>query len=67
MTDMTREGITDMTPTQSRIMGQLCENTGTDILDSGGSSGRMWQRNAGRDLFAEPCATYDDRRCRLWP
>ena len=50
-----------MTPTQSRLLGQLCENTGTDILDSGGSSGRMWQRNAGRDLFAEPCATYDDR------
>jgi len=60
-TDKTSEGIEDMTTTQERILRQLCENTGTDILDSGGSNGRMWQRNAGRDLFAEPDATYDDR------
>ena len=61
ITNVKGEGITDMTLTQARILGQLCENTGTDILDSGGSSGRMWQRNAGRDLFSEPDATYDDR------
>ena len=66
-TDTMSEGITDMTPpevrtpTQTRILGQLCENTGTHFLDSGGNSGRMWQRNAGRDLFAEPDATYNDR------
>lgn len=29
-----------------RLNAQLCENTGTHMLDSGGSNGRMWQRNA---------------------
>ena len=60
-TDTLSEGMEDMTTTQARILGQLCENTGTDFLDSGGSNGRMWQRNAGRNLFAEPDAIYSDR------
>ena len=32
-------------PTKARIIGMLTENTGCDILDSGGAHGRQWQQN----------------------
>jgi hypothetical protein len=36
--------------TEAVIYGMLTENTGTHFLDSGGSNGRAWQRNAGKTL-----------------
>lgn len=32
------------------VYSMLTENTGTHFLDSGGTSGRMWQRNGGKCL-----------------
>jgi hypothetical protein len=40
------------------LKGMLTENTGTHFLDSGGASGRHWQRNQDRDFGAEPEVTY---------
>ncbi|MCD6161556.1 MAG: hypothetical protein J7K40_03970, partial [candidate division Zixibacteria bacterium] len=37
--------ITEPDPLKARIIGLLTENTGCDILDSGGAYGRQWQRN----------------------
>jgi hypothetical protein len=51
----------ELTATQQSILDQLCENTGTHFLDSGGSSGRAWQRNAGHNLFAAPDAVFNDQ------
>jgi hypothetical protein len=39
--------------TKQVIAGMLTENTGRHMLDSGGDSGRQWQRNQGRDFAAE--------------
>jgi len=42
------------------IAAMLTENTGTHMLDSGGASGRGWQRNAGKaldDFESQPSAT----------
>ena len=36
--------------TEAVIYGMLTENTGTHFLDSGGSNGRAWQRNAMKTL-----------------
>ncbi len=36
------------------ILGQLRENTGRHMLDSGGAYGRHWERNQLRDFEAEP-------------
>jgi hypothetical protein len=36
--------------TEEVIYGMLTENTGTHFLDSGGATGRMWQRNAMKTL-----------------
>jgi hypothetical protein len=36
--------------TEEVIYGMLTENTGTHFLDSGGSDGRRWQRNAMKTL-----------------
>ena len=44
------------------IAAMLTENTGTHMLDSGGASGRGWQRNAGKalaDFESQPSATAD--------
>lgn len=41
---------------KNTIAGMLLENTGTHFLDSGGTSGRNWQRNQERDFECE-CAT----------
>jgi hypothetical protein len=48
--------------TEEVIYGMLTENTGTHFLDSGGSNGRMWQRNAMKtleDFKNEPEAWFD--------
>lgn len=37
--------ITEPDPLKARVIGMLTENTGCDILDSGGAYGRMWQSN----------------------
>ena len=37
--------IIETDPVKARIIGMLTENTGCDILDSGGAYGRQWQRN----------------------
>lgn len=37
----------------------LTENTGIAMCDSGGSDGRHWQRNQGRDFDSEPEITYE--------
>lgn len=36
--------------TEEVVFGMLTENTGTHFLDSGGSDGRRWQRNAMKTL-----------------
>ena len=36
--------------TKQIVYGMLTENTGTHFLDSGGSEGRMWQRNAKKTM-----------------
>ena len=44
------------------IAAMLTENTGTNMLDSGGANGRAWQRNAGNvvaDFEAQPAATLE--------
>lgn len=43
--------------TKQIIVEMLTESTGRSICDSGGSSGRNWQRNQGRDFAAEPAVT----------
>ena len=40
--------------TETVILEQLRENTGTHFLDSGGAYGRHWQRNQHRNIHAEP-------------
>ena len=37
--------ITETDPVKARIIRMLTENTGCDILDSGGAYGRAWERN----------------------
>ena len=37
--------ITEPDPLKARIIGMMTENTGCDILDSGGAYGRRWQQN----------------------
>ena len=52
--------------TEEVIYGMLTENTGTHFLDSGGTSGRAWQRNAKKtleDFRNEPEAWLDPE----WP
>ena len=36
--------------TQKTVFAMLTENTGTHFLDSGGTNGRMWQRNQGKSI-----------------
>jgi hypothetical protein len=48
--------------TEEVVYGMLTENTGTHFLDSGGSDGRAWQRNAKKtleDFRAEPEAYFE--------
>lgn len=43
--------------TNEKLVAMLTENTGVHFMDSGGETGRAWQRNAGRtlaDFEAEP-------------
>ena len=46
-------------PTADVLKEMLGENTGIHMLDSGGSSGRHWQHNQGRDFDADPEATME--------
>jgi hypothetical protein len=49
-------------PTERRIFEMLTENTGTHFLDSGGDSGRAWQRNqtlTATDFMERPKASFD--------
>ena len=41
------------------IKSMLLENTGKHFLDSGGESGRHWQRNQQRDFDSEPPITIE--------
>lgn len=41
-------------PTKKKIQELLCENTGCNILDSGGAYGRNWERNRQKDFDAIP-------------
>jgi hypothetical protein len=43
--------------TSTIIKKMLLENTGINMLDSGGDSNRAWQRNQGRAFDKEPRAT----------
>lgn len=54
------ETLTDKT--EAVIYGMLTENTGTHFLDSGGTNGRLWQRNQQLtldDFKKQPDATID--------
>lgn len=47
---------------QQTIANMMTENTGSHMLDSGGSNGRNWQRNLGKDIKhfrSLPSATAD--------
>lgn len=47
----------ELTRTAEKLAEMFTENTGTHMLDSGGASGRHWQRNAGKtaaDFLAAP-------------
>lgn len=35
---------------EQTIFEMITENTGTHMLDSGGDSGRNWQRNQGKSI-----------------
>lgn len=43
-----------LSKTEKVLVGMLTENTGCDILDSGGAYGRSWQRNQARAFWDEP-------------
>lgn len=47
--------------TEEVLLAMLTENTGTHFLDSGGDSGRNWQRNQGRDFENEAPSTLSFR------
>lgn len=52
------------TKTEQVIYDMLTENTGKHMLDSGGDSGRMWQRNQTKtleDFKNEPYCTIDSK------
>lgn len=52
----------ELTRTAEKLAEMFTENTGTHMLDSGGASGRHWQRNAGKtaaDFLAAP-EVYND-------
>lgn len=56
-------GIMTATATRDVVAGMLSENTGISILDSGGDSGRHWQRNTGltvSDWENMPSVTIDE-------
>lgn len=44
---------TKHTKTEKVLIAMLKENTGIALMDSGGDSGRHWQRNQGRDFDNE--------------
>ena len=46
-----------MNQTNQIVIKMLTEDTGRHMLDSGGTSGRHWQRNQERDFAAEPHTT----------
>jgi len=46
--------ISTVSITEQKIIEQLTTNTGTHFLDSGGASGRNWQRNQAKDFNNEP-------------
>jgi hypothetical protein len=52
-----------ITKTAEKLAEMFTENTGTNLLDSGGAYGRNWQRNQGKTaevFLAEPMGTVDD-------
>ena len=49
-----------MTATEKIIDQMLRENTGTNMLDSGGVYGRSWERNQNRNFADEPEAVLDE-------
>ena len=56
-------GTMTATATRDVVAGMLSENTGISILDSGGDSGRHWQRNTGltvSDWESMPSVTIDE-------
>jgi hypothetical protein len=48
-----------MDPTKQKLIEMLTYNSGTHFLDSGGDSGRHWQRNRGRDFESEPASSVE--------
>lgn len=50
-----------MDKTKEILARMLTENTGTHFLDSGGTNGRMWQRNQGKDFEKAPASTVEFR------
>jgi hypothetical protein len=48
-----------MDKTKEILKKMLTENTGTHMLDSGGTNGRAWQRNQGKDFDKEPESTVE--------
>lgn len=43
-----------LSSTKQLLIKMLTENTGKHFLDSGGDTGRMWQRNQGKNFESEP-------------
>jgi hypothetical protein len=44
----------ELTDSQRMLIHMLTENTGRHMLDSGGTYGRHWESNQGRDFISEP-------------
>lgn len=49
----------DLPEKERPLYEMFVESTGTHFLDSGGTSGRAWQRNRRRDLRKDPVAEID--------
>src|SRR4051812_45426705 len=52
---------TTITETERAVAEMLVENTGTHMLDSGGSSGRAWQRNQKAVGEQDPAEFFKNR------
>lgn len=48
------------TKTEKKIIAMLKENTGANILDSGGAYGRHYEHNQSRDFKSEPEVTHEN-------
>ena len=56
---------TDVYSTEEVLQAIFTEDTGINLLDSGGTNGRHWQRNATREFINKPSAYVEYETVRL--